>query len=168
MPGADQLLRRSPLQWLSERRAAKRLTVLAYHSIDDPATFARHLDHLAAHTAPVSLTQVEAAALAHTPLPARAVLVTFDDADRSLVEHGIPLLGARGIPAAAFVVAGLVGTDKSFWWDEVTALMERGLRPSRQPGGTPQELVRALKQVPDPERRAAIDELRAARGRAPA
>lgn len=138
--------------------------MLAYHSVDDPATFARQLDHLAAHTHPVSLGDVGTAALHGAALPARPVLITFDDADRSLVEHAVPLLGARGIPAAAFVVAGLVGTDEPFWWDEVAVLVDRGLHPSVCPSGTAAEVVRALKQVSDPERRGALDELRAAAG----
>ena len=168
VPGADQLLRHSPFQWAAARLAQRRLTVLTYHSVDDPELFARHLDHLVAHTHPVSLADLEVAIDGGAPLPARPVLITFDDADRSLVEHALPLLGARLVPAAAFVVAGLVGTDEAFWWDEVAALADRGFAPPSMAVATPQEVVRALKLIPDGERRAAIAELRArAGGRVP-
>ena len=72
------------------------------------------------------------------------------------------------MPAAAFVVAGLVGTDEAFWWDEVATLADRGFAPPSMAVATPQEVVRALKLIPDGERRAAIAELRArAGGRVP-
>ncbi|MFD0527450.1 hypothetical protein ACFQ1I_09740 [Kitasatospora arboriphila] len=59
--GLDRALRRSPAQAWFRRRAARRLAVLGYHGIDDPAGFARHLDLLLETARPVSLQQVEEA-----------------------------------------------------------------------------------------------------------
>ncbi|MFE0105739.1 polysaccharide deacetylase family protein [Streptomyces sp. NPDC059009] len=141
--GLDRALLRSPAQPLFTRRAARRLAVLGYHGVEDPAAFAAQLDHLHARACPVSLRQVEAALHEGRPLPARAVLVTFDDGERSVLTHGLPLLRERGIPAVCFVVAGLVGTDEPFWWD--------GLSDAQQ---------YALKQLP-------YEEFRRARARLP-
>lgn len=44
--GGDLVLRRSPLQPLARAANARRLAVLAYHGVDDPAGFERQLDLL--------------------------------------------------------------------------------------------------------------------------
>ena len=131
--------------------ARRRLAVLTYHGVQDRDRFAAHLDWLARHTKPLSLDEAIETLLGHTPPEALATLVTFDDADRSLIEIGAPLLERRGIPAAAFVVAGLLDRDEPFWWEEVTALG----------GARAPELIAELKQVPNRDRLAAINDLRA-------
>jgi peptidoglycan/xylan/chitin deacetylase (PgdA/CDA1 family) len=154
------MLRRSPAQLVFRRLAARRLTVLAYHGVDHPASFRRQLDHLVAVARPVSLEEVVDAVRRRRPLPPRAVLVTFDDGHRSLLEAGLPLLRERGVPAVAFVVAGLLDTRAPFWWAEVEQLLARGGRAGTHDGLTPAALVNRLKAAPDAERLAAIEELR--------
>lgn len=161
---ADALLARSPLQLAFRHRADRRLRVLAYHGVDNPRRFAAQLDLLVRELVPVSLERL-VAAIDGDPLPPRAVLVTFDDGERSLLEAGLPLLAARGIPAVAFVVAGLIGTSKPPWWVEAEALADdigreggAGALPGSRTG---RELVRALKRLPDERRRHALEELRA-------
>jgi peptidoglycan/xylan/chitin deacetylase (PgdA/CDA1 family) len=156
----DTALRWSPAQLLYRVRAAGHLTVLAYHGIDDPDRFQRQLRYLVRTTRPVSLEQVTAAVAGTGTLPERATLLTFDDGARSLVESGLPLLRERGLPAVAFVVAGLLDTDTPFWWTEVERLAGIGGRVEGLPGLAPAGLVRRLKQLPDGERLAAVEELR--------
>lgn len=131
------LLSRSPLQWLFRRRAAGQLAVLAYHSVDDPPQFQAHMEELARHHHPVTPSQV-----AEGRLPQKAVLVTFDDGDRTVFEQGLPVLRRLGIPAAAYVVSGLVDTSEALWWRRARA------------GG---ESVAELKRVPDSERRRRLE-----------
>jgi peptidoglycan/xylan/chitin deacetylase (PgdA/CDA1 family) len=154
------MLRRSPAQLAFRRLAARRLTVLAYHGVDDPESFRRQLDHLVATARPVSLEEVVAAVARRRRLPPRAVLVTFDDGHRSVLDAGLPLLRERGIPAVAFVVAGLLDTETPFWWTEVEQLLARGGRTTTDGGLAPSVLVARLKAAPDAERLAAIAELR--------
>jgi peptidoglycan/xylan/chitin deacetylase (PgdA/CDA1 family) len=156
----DAALRRSPAQPVFDWRASRRLAVLAYHGVDDPERFGQHLDHVKAAASPVSLDEALAAFDGRASLPRRAVLITFDDGHRSVLDAGLPMLRERGVPAVAFVVAGLVDSDRPFWWTEVIDLVGRGgsvsgLMPMPAP-----DVVRALKRVPDDRRRAAIDELR--------
>jgi peptidoglycan/xylan/chitin deacetylase (PgdA/CDA1 family) len=108
---------------VARSQGSPRLSVLAYHAIDDlgedpvlarysvpPARFAEHLDHLQERDWNfVSLDQVLAAFEDGTPLPPRAVLVTFDDAYTDLLEAACPVLSERGIPGVAFAVAGQLG-----------------------------------------------------------
>ncbi len=156
---ADTALRRSPAHWAFRRRAARRVAVLAYHGVDSPQQFDRQLDLLQREASPVSLADVVAAHDGGTPLPPRPVLLTFDDGHPSLLRDGLPLLQARGIPAAAFVLPGLVGTHRPFWWEEATRLHEAGARASGAPDD-PEGLVRWLKTVPDPRRHEVLAEMR--------
>jgi peptidoglycan/xylan/chitin deacetylase (PgdA/CDA1 family) len=156
---ADAALRRSPAQLVSRRAAARRLAVLAYHGVDDAGQFARQLDLLVERTRPVDLDAVLDAVHGRARLPERALLVTFDDGHRSVLERGLPLLRERGIPAVLFVLPGVVGTDRPFWWTEVTELV-RVVAPSDWSGTDPADLVRRLKQLPDDDRRSVVERLR--------
>lgn len=90
-----------------------------------------------------------------------SVLITFDDGHRSVLEIALPILRARGIPAAVYVVAGLLDTDAPFWWDEVEALVRNGGRSEHLPGHLgPAVAVRALKRVPNATRLDALEQLR--------
>jgi len=145
-------MRRSPAQVWFARRARARFAVLGYHGVSDPTTFAGHVDRLVAIARPVSLDDVEEAIARGRSLPPRAVLLTFDDGERSLLEHGLPLLRERGIPAVAYVVASLIGTDTPFWWHEVEQLVTAGAHVSGEPRRTASQWVAHLKTVPQAER----------------
>ena len=146
----DRLLARSPAQWAFHRRAGRRLAVLAYHAVDDPARFARQLDVLTRDAHPVPLDAVVDAMHGRRTLPERAALVTFDDGARSVYDEALPLLRDRGIPAAVFVVTGLLDTDEPYWWTEVEA------RAATEGPA----LVRRLKELDDDDRLTAVAELR--------
>jgi peptidoglycan/xylan/chitin deacetylase (PgdA/CDA1 family) len=62
-------------------------------------------------------------------LPARSVLLTFDDGYRDFAEHAWPILRAAGLPATLFVATGAIGrTSSPFWWDRLHAAVRRGDR----------------------------------------
>jgi peptidoglycan/xylan/chitin deacetylase (PgdA/CDA1 family) len=157
---AELLLARSPMLALARRLNRHRLCVLAYHSVRDAAQFAEQLDWVTANMTPVSLDLVRRHLLAREPLPSHPVLLTFDDGDRSVFKVAAPLLRARGVPAVAYVVAGLVDTDLPFWWSEVEELSAQGASPKRSPS----ELVRQLKRLPDSDRRAVLEGMRSQAG----
>lgn len=156
----DSVLRRSPAQPVFRWRASRHLAVLAYHGVDDAERFSAHLETLTRSTHVVSLDDVLAAFGGGRGLPRRAVLITFDDGHRSVADVAMPMLRDRGLPAVAFVVPSVVGSDRPFWWTEVVGLAERGGTVEGITARTPRDLVRALKRLSDPHRRAALDELR--------
>jgi GT2 family glycosyltransferase/peptidoglycan/xylan/chitin deacetylase (PgdA/CDA1 family) len=130
------------------RRAASTgsAIVLAFHAVSDlsddpvlaeygvpPERFAEHLDALAqAGWRFVDLDTLLAALDGRAEMPARALLVTFDDAYLDLLSDAAPLLAERGIPAVAFALAGLIGGTNE--WDrplgarELRLLDAEGLR----------------------------------------
>lgn len=156
----DAILSRSPAQPTFLWRASHCLTVLAYHGIDHPNRFERHLDYLCSHTHPVSLEQVCQAIEERGGLPKRAVLVTFDDGDCSHLEFALPMMRERRIPGVVFVIAGLLNTDQPTWFEEVKLLARNGGKVNNLPSLAPENLVRALKRLNDDDRLAAIKELR--------
>ena len=153
-------LRWSPVQVAFMLQAVRRLTVLAYHGVDDAACFRHQLTYLARTLRPVSLNDVLVAMHGGRSLPARAVLLTFDDGHRSLLETGLPLLRERGFPAVAFIVPGVLDSDQPFWWTEAEQLLGQGGQSERYPGLTPEAMVWRLKGVPDAERLEVVAELR--------
>ena len=142
------------------RRGPDRPVILAYHGVEDAAQLRRQVDEVAAHWTPIGLDHVLAAVRDGRSLPSDAVLLTFDDGRRSVLEDGLPVLEAAGVPAVLFVVAGVIGTEDPFWWDEVAHLSGGGGSTDVVIGAGGTDLVDALKRVPDVDRRRALDDLR--------
>ena len=109
-----------------------------------PEQFAAQLDALAAagfHT--VSLGQVLDHLERATPLPARPIVLTFDDGTADAFTCVLPLLRARGMTATFFVVSSWLGADAAsrrrepasdgevarpeLTWPELRALRDAGM-----------------------------------------
>lgn len=163
----DRMMGRGPLPLMGRRAHRDHLAVLAYHGVEDRACFARHLDHLAEHHTVVSLDDV-LASFNGSPLPPRAVLVTFDDGERSVLTDAAPELEARAMPSVLFAIPGLVGSSDPFWWYEAEELFRRGgasdtLVDVRDPAAA----VATMKRIPDAARLATLDDLRVSAGGEP-
>jgi glycosyltransferase involved in cell wall biosynthesis len=109
------------------RPVPRPVRVLCYHSIADlagapiiesygipPREFRRQLDFLSRHFRLISPDEFRRF-LAGAGVPRRAVLVTFDDCFRDLLETALPLLREFQVPALAFAVTGKLGATND--WD---------------------------------------------------
>jgi peptidoglycan/xylan/chitin deacetylase (PgdA/CDA1 family) len=106
--------------------------ILRYHSVQkDPrsvadtigtgithsaALFQRQIEHVARFYQPVSLDDIFEALSGGKALPPRPVAVTFDDGFRDNAEVAAPVLDRFGIPAAFYVTAGALQTDRAPWY----------------------------------------------------
>jgi peptidoglycan/xylan/chitin deacetylase (PgdA/CDA1 family) len=114
------------------------LRVLTYHRIGrleespgmSPATlsataesFADQMRMVVRRFKPVSLEQVLASLDGGPSLPARAVLVTFDDATECFARHAWPVLRELRVPATLFVPTAFPESDREFWWDTLHRLV---------------------------------------------
>ena len=96
------------------------------------AEFERHLQYFRDTDTQV-LTLDEVADLIETgrPLPPRAVVITIDDADRSVYEQAYPLLRKYGLRAHLFVPTGKVGQSWSglrvCTWEELAEMAASGV-----------------------------------------
>lgn len=157
----DFTFSRPPFQRLLMKANGGRLAVLAYHRIDNVHGFIQQVDYVASRMTPISLDQLLRCVGQGTAMPRDAVLITFDDGHRSVLEVARPVLEKRGIPAVVFVIAGLLDTQQPFWWSEVEHLVRHGGECSIIPGKRqPHEMIRALKDVSNADRRVAMEQLR--------
>jgi peptidoglycan/xylan/chitin deacetylase (PgdA/CDA1 family) len=111
------------------------LRILAYHRVgelrDTPAVdsrsisatregFARQMEHLTRFYQVVSMPEVLQAFEKGTPLPKRAVLITFDDAYADFVDIAWPILQQFRLPATLFVPTAYPDhPERVFWWDRL-------------------------------------------------
>ncbi|HEV2068505.1 MAG TPA: polysaccharide deacetylase family protein [Acidimicrobiales bacterium] len=144
---------------LNRRRHRGGLLVLAYHDVPDRGRFEAQLDHLVRHYRPVDLGAVVNAQRGDGSLPGRAVLVTFDDGHRSVLDAALPALRKREIPAVLFVVTGLIDSEQPYWWTEVERRSSAGGR-AKEFTVRGRTLVSALKKVDDSVRLRVIEDLR--------
>lgn len=176
-------------------RNARSLTVVMFHrtlSADDPRwdtcdpdytlrrdVFARSLGFFRRHYNVVTLQQVLAARRGGTPLPPRAMLLTFDDGWADNVDHALPELQRAGLPGLMFVVADAVGRRQPFWQERLIAAWRRGtvqvadvaarlpqgiddVRPAGTDLAALREVVARLEAMPATERDAVLAPLQAA------
>lgn len=129
------------------------LTILSYHEIAEPeaaltpayavspTAFVRQLDWLKNHGYHfVSVDAILADRAGRQPLPAKPVLLTFDDGYRSVFTHAFPALKLFHAPAVVSLVGSWleekgavsfdgkqVPRDKLMSWDDINALQQSGL-----------------------------------------
>ncbi|MCP5327354.1 MAG: polysaccharide deacetylase family protein [Sinobacteraceae bacterium] len=149
MPGKKQLLAelcsrtglaRALLQLGPGSRNA--LVVLAYHRVldigdeqsfpADPelvsatvADFEWQMRFLRRHFSPITFRQAIDCLERGIALPARSVIVTFDDGHLDNYLHAFPILQSLGMPATIFLSTGYVDTRLPFWFDQVARLLYR-------------------------------------------
>ncbi len=118
--------------------ARRKVTIVNYHN-PKPNIFKEHAQFFSRNYSFVSIDQVVDCLEKQTfsRLPPNPLLITFDDgyADNALL---FPILHRYHIPATIYAVAGVVGTNRHFWFDK---LPHHG------------EVMRLLKQISDKERR---------------
>ncbi len=141
---ASLLLLASPAQFQEIRRdLTTRTPVLTYHDViekrDSKALWFdctvgelnEQLDWLKGKGAAfVTLDQLRAHLVKGTPLPRRAIVVTFADNYRGFYDRAWPILKRRGVPVAMFVHTGFVGNTSGrpkMSWAQLSELRRSGL-----------------------------------------
>lgn len=128
------------------------LRVLAYHTVNQPSAFEKQLQYLKKRYIIISLEQLNSHLYENKKLPKRSVLLTFDDGDISVLENGLPLLKRYGIPSVLFIITDIIGTNKPFWWDEISYHQNHKkdnvavLSAKKIPNSQRIELIEVLKQ----------------------
>lgn len=109
--------------------------ILAYHGLTDRrdergiqnshgkhlyiGQFRRHLEYLRRHHEVISLEQLVRHYEQGTPLPPRAVALTFDDGYQSVHRLAWPLLREFGMTATAFLATNFVADNEWLWTDRL-------------------------------------------------
>ncbi len=93
-----------------------------------PSAFYQQLDWLAANGYhPVDLNDVREYFAGHRPLPAKPVVLTFDDGYRDMYTTAYPALRAHHFKAVSYVVTGFVGGPNYVTWDMVREMETNGI-----------------------------------------
>ncbi len=130
---------RKAARWIRGRFSSGAL-ILVYHRIAEipgdpqllgvaPERFAEHLEVLRKAARPMRLLDL-ARDLRDGTIPARAVVLTFDDGYADNLYAAKPLLERFDVPATVYVTTGFIGATREFWWDELDRLL---LRPETLP-----------------------------------
>lgn len=112
--------------------------ILMYHRVADvvsdpwslcvnPQHFDEHLQVLRNHVVPLSTLN---AAHRKMRLHGRKFIITFDDGYSDNLHNAKPLLERWDVSATVFMVAGNIGSEREFWWDQLERLI---LQPGRLP-----------------------------------
>ncbi|WP_329278919.1 polysaccharide deacetylase family protein [Streptomyces sp. NBC_01451] len=125
-----------------------RVPILMYHSVATepndatrtlsvtPEAFAEQMALLAEHSfTPLNTADLAASWRSGRPLPARPLLITFDDGYEGVHRHALPVLTKHGFPATLFVSTGWLrgpydtggGLDTMLDWDQVRELAGSGV-----------------------------------------
>lgn len=162
MPQLKRILRRAlayvlyytGLLWLyAAARLRGKAVVLLYHRVlppdadsyshagivVTPETFDMHLEFLARHFCPLTLTQFRQQLDAST-FGNRTCLVTFDDGWWDNLEYALPALRRHAVPATVFVATRYVGSHDTFWQERLTRLLCFAARQHGAAGGLLREM----------------------------
>jgi peptidoglycan/xylan/chitin deacetylase (PgdA/CDA1 family) len=139
------------------RPGRRRLTVLAYHRVcaynptsyplDDelvsalPEAFDAQMRWARAQYDVLSFADL-AGACSNGHVPARPLIVTFDDGYRDTYDMALGILERHGISATVFLTTGSINTPELFWFDRIAGWIKRTqVRRLELRDATPFELV---------------------------
>jgi peptidoglycan/xylan/chitin deacetylase (PgdA/CDA1 family) len=117
----------------------QRVTILMYHAVVtsplavpdwcflDERAFRLQLEYLARHFDVVPLSEAVRRLRQRTVRRPTAV-ITFDDGFQSVHDVALPVLRRMGLPAAVFVVSGLVGADDTPWYCRINRALAGATR----------------------------------------
>lgn len=94
----------------------------------EPAWFEKHLQYLQDNGfTSIHFSDVTAYFQNGTPLPARPVIISFDDGYKDATENALPILQKHNMTGTFYIVSGLVGHRAYMTWEQVTALKDAGM-----------------------------------------
>jgi len=139
------------------------------------ADFTWQMNHVRKHYTPISFQFLLDHLDGKQALPARPILVTFDDGFDDNYHHAFPVLRSLDIPATIFISTGYIGQSRTFWFDWLCYLGNKaaisgkpvrlagasfslsGDRAQRKKGIT--DIFAYVKRLPDDVLRCALSDL---------
>ncbi|HTD05637.1 polysaccharide deacetylase family protein [Undibacterium sp.] len=115
-------------------------------------TFAACLRFFKKHYHPISIAQLAAACAGKVPLPARSLLITFDDGWADTAEYAQPILDELGLSALVFIAGSVIDQTAPFWQESVYRLLAAN---SDGPAQLRQAMAQCNIDVPLPQQNAA-------------
>ena len=146
-------------------------TILMYHQVLDAEhsgedhlpsgmatlenTFDKQMAYLRHHCNVISLDELAGCLRDHKSLPARSVVITFDDGWRDNYIFAFPILKKHDLPATIFLSSDYIGTSKMFWFHLVNFIRRAGALTSQKMA----EILNGFEQISPEEKRAIVESL---------
>jgi len=151
--GADRVLRnraQCPVVF-AYHRVVPNFATAATHTLPpmliSSQMFERHLEWIGQRFSIVSLDEIGSTLEQGKTFRDPVAAITFDDGYQDTYRYAFPILKRRGIPAAVFVVTGLVGTSHAPTHDKLYALLSQAFSRWRNPCRSLSEVLHDLKII---------------------
>ena len=109
-------------KWFWKEKGA---LILVYHKLSGQA-FEKHISFIRRNWQILPLDDITSLMRQGESLPI-SVVITFDDGYKSNYTDVFPILKKYGIPMTLYLVSGMIGTEKEFWWQSLTNLRAKGI-----------------------------------------
>jgi len=133
---AEKRKKEETRQFIAKYGPCRNIPILMYHHIGDkknwlyvrPEIFRQQMDYLLekGYTT-VTLGEVVAALNSGTSLPAKPIVLTFDDGYRDFFTNAFPILRERNLKATVFVITQLVDGEDYLTWEQLREMKRSGL-----------------------------------------
>ena len=140
--------------------------ILCYHRLGSgaskmivsPAAFEAQMAWLVRHGYHVvRLSDLTGFLAGQRPLPARSVVLTFDDGYESFYRHAFPVLKKYGLPATVFVYTDFLGGGDALTWAQMQEMLASGLVDVQSHSKSHRNLVERLPGESEERYRASLD-----------
>lgn len=111
--------------------------ILLYHRVTDlsqdpqqlavsPENFAAHLDILRKKYFLISIDEFVEIVTKGKKMPAKTVVITFDDGYADNLHEAIPILESKKAQAIFYITTSQIGTQRELWWDDLERIFLTG------------------------------------------
>jgi len=116
-------LTKSQVVILMYHRVAPRIDNWALEPLD-PKSFRKQIEYFCHNYEILPLDRLVQYIQLGRSLPEKAIVITFDDGYKDNFRYAFPILKKYHVPATIFLTTGHIGTDKLFWWDKVSYIIQ--------------------------------------------
>jgi peptidoglycan/xylan/chitin deacetylase (PgdA/CDA1 family) len=86
--------------------------------------FDEQMKYLSENYNVISLESLVGSLKNNSPFPKKGVVITFDDGWKDNFSFVFPILKKYNLPATIFLTSGYIGTDKTFWPEQVISILK--------------------------------------------
>lgn len=120
---------------LRRKLTKSQVAILIYHRVApkndnwslnplNPQSFRNQIEYFSHSYEILSLHRLVQNILLGKSLPKKGIVITFDDGYKDNFRYAYPILKKYHVPATIFLTTGHINTDKLFWWDKVSYIIQ--------------------------------------------
>jgi len=122
-------------EFLRRKLTESQIAILMYHRVApkndnwsleplDPQSFRKQIEYLCQRYEILPLDKLVQYIRVGKSFPEKAIVITFDDGYKDNFHYAYPILMKYHVPATIFLTTGHIDTDKLFWWDKVSYILQ--------------------------------------------